>query len=143
MHFKLFCSLLCLHLLCHLLTLFLLCACSPAAPASLCRQCPGAMATTFPTSSSSVTPPPYTCPPYGSHIVCQCCMEPMPIRGSDESGVPPQHCEDRRTQTDTPWHASHIRTSLACCDRPNKRPGGGLREGRPFPSAHLALIGTV
>ena len=37
-------------------------------------------------------PPPYICRVNQNHVLCQCCLQPMPDRRL-EAGCPPQQCE--------------------------------------------------
>ena len=61
------------------------------APASLCRQCPSYIGT--PPTTSRV-PPSFTCSPSTNHVLCLCCMRPMPDRRRDSDvTIPPQKCE--------------------------------------------------
>jgi E3 ubiquitin-protein ligase CHFR len=76
-----------------------------ASPPMKCRQCPGYSSpltafssTSLGTTASSVasdhvmvTPPPYTCPIPAVHILCHCCMQPMPNHLSDTT-MPKQKC---------------------------------------------------
>lgn len=84
-----------------------------------CRQCPGyrkdtsqapwitapptderadKLPTDGPSTSAEASPatavPEFRCPPQGSHIICTCCLQPMPDRRGDliEPHVFPQHC---------------------------------------------------
>lgn len=46
-------------------------------------------------ASTSVTPPDYTCTPDQIHILCQCCLQPMPHRWPDSmtASIPAQKCK--------------------------------------------------
>lgn len=68
-----------------------------------CRLCPGYISPTTLTAmastasegaSTSVTPPDYTCTPDQIHILCQCCLQPMPHRWPDSmtASIPAQKC---------------------------------------------------
>lgn len=67
-----------------------------------CRLCPGyisptiltPMASTSEASTTSVTPPDYTCTPDQIHILCHCCLQPMPYRWPDAmtASIPAQKC---------------------------------------------------
>ncbi|KAF4074141.1 hypothetical protein AMELA_G00236140 [Ameiurus melas] len=84
-------------------------------PYMTCRQCPGykkdfspapwicgSTSETGPTagdgpSTSSDTcteTQEFTCPPHGSHLICTCCLQPMPDRRAEHVGTnpSPQHC---------------------------------------------------
>uniref|UniRef100_A0A2C9KHX2 E3 ubiquitin-protein ligase CHFR cysteine rich domain-containing protein n=1 Tax=Biomphalaria glabrata TaxID=6526 RepID=A0A2C9KHX2_BIOGL len=64
---------------------------------------PGSSRTQGPSTTGSSTPvdpdaktfppiPGYTCPPGGNHILCLCCMLPMPQRVVRHPTLPPQSC---------------------------------------------------
>uniref|UniRef100_A0A8K9UYV2 E3 ubiquitin-protein ligase CHFR n=1 Tax=Oncorhynchus mykiss TaxID=8022 RepID=A0A8K9UYV2_ONCMY len=67
-------------------------------PVVMCRQCPGyrkevsqvlwatGSSRTSSTSPSRTTPQDYTCPPLGSHVICTCCLQPMPDRRAELIG---------------------------------------------------------
>uniref|UniRef100_A0A674EWS2 E3 ubiquitin-protein ligase CHFR n=1 Tax=Salmo trutta TaxID=8032 RepID=A0A674EWS2_SALTR len=69
-------------------------------PVVMCRQCPGyRKEVTPPTpedrpgkppgageSTLSTSPQDYTCPPLGSHVICTCCLQPMPDRRAELIG---------------------------------------------------------
>uniref|UniRef100_A0A8C8MLT5 E3 ubiquitin-protein ligase CHFR n=1 Tax=Oncorhynchus tshawytscha TaxID=74940 RepID=A0A8C8MLT5_ONCTS len=72
-------------------------------PVVMCRQCPGyrkevsqvlwatGLAPLGPRTCLSVSCPPaapqdYTCPPLGSHVICTCCLQPMPDRRAELIG---------------------------------------------------------
>ncbi|XP_078362422.1 E3 ubiquitin-protein ligase CHFR-like isoform X2 [Oculina patagonica] len=67
-----------------------------------CRLCPGYISPATPScsastsegSSTSVTPPDFTCTPGQIHILCQCCIQPMPHSWPDTmtGRVPAQKC---------------------------------------------------
>jgi len=69
-----------------------------------CRLCPGYITPTVPSgacaastsegTSSSVTPPDYSCTPDQTHILCQCCLQPMPQNWPDSMAdtIPAQKC---------------------------------------------------
>ncbi|XP_062874147.1 E3 ubiquitin-protein ligase CHFR [Trichomycterus rosablanca] len=84
-------------------------------PYLTCRQCPGyrkefshapwicsstqeagpASADGPSTSSdSSAVPEEFRCPPHGNHLICTCCLQPMPDRRAEHVGTnpSPQHC---------------------------------------------------
>ena len=49
----------------------------------------------FKGTSTSVTPPDYTCTPGQIHILCQCCFQPMPNSWPDRltATIPAQKCK--------------------------------------------------
>ncbi|KAH9503915.1 hypothetical protein Btru_064136 [Bulinus truncatus] len=68
----------------------------------VCRQCPnyvdnltlqtaGSSSTADPDAKTFPTPPGYICPPGGNHVLCLCCMLPMPERRNNTQ-IPPQSC---------------------------------------------------
>ena len=62
------------------------------APPPRCRQCPSYI-DVFTSHSSHPTPPPYTCTITSNHVLCLCCLQPMPDRRSDSDvSIPPQKC---------------------------------------------------
>ena len=57
-----------------------------------CRQCPGYMGTRL--HPPHAPPPPFTCTLSTNHVLCMCCLQPMPDRRLDtDIRVPPQKCE--------------------------------------------------
>ena len=69
-----------------------LCSSTPA-PFMLCRQCPSYVPSTSSTPSHP-TPPPFVCTTSTIHVLCLCCLQPMPDRRSDtDISIPPQKCE--------------------------------------------------
>ena len=66
--------------------------CPIPAPPPRCRQCP-TYVDVFTSHSTHPTPPPYTCTITSNHILCLCCLQPMPDRRSDSDvTIPPQKC---------------------------------------------------
>uniref|UniRef100_A0A4W4F5J4 E3 ubiquitin-protein ligase CHFR n=1 Tax=Electrophorus electricus TaxID=8005 RepID=A0A4W4F5J4_ELEEL len=84
-------------------------------PYMTCRQCPGYCKDVIspawlcgstqeegsvkaprdgPSTSSDTSPQEYRCPPQGSHLICTCCLQPMPDRRAEHIGSQssPQHC---------------------------------------------------
>ncbi|XP_066510581.1 E3 ubiquitin-protein ligase CHFR-like isoform X2 [Hoplias malabaricus] len=84
-------------------------------PYMMCRQCPGYRrdfssapwicsstqeegAVKAPgdgpsTSTDTCTvPQEFKCPPHGGHLICSCCLQPMPDRRSEHISNSPQHC---------------------------------------------------
>ncbi|XP_017306906.1 E3 ubiquitin-protein ligase CHFR [Ictalurus punctatus] len=84
-------------------------------PYMTCRQCPGYKKDFSPApwicgSAGETGPTPgdgpstssdtcaetqeFTCPPHGSHLICTCCLQPMPDRRAEHVGTnpSPQHC---------------------------------------------------
>ncbi|KAI0208688.1 E3 ubiquitin-protein ligase CHFR [Lamellibrachia satsuma] len=75
-------------------------------PRTVCRQCPGyapggafaaAAATLSSTSDASMTPTvtqTFQCCPTQTHVICQCCIQPMPDRrsGAGQTDTPLQEC---------------------------------------------------
>ncbi|XP_058230983.1 E3 ubiquitin-protein ligase CHFR isoform X2 [Hemibagrus wyckioides] len=83
-------------------------------PYMTCRQCPGYKKDFSPapwicgstgdtgptpgdgpsTSSDTCTAQEFTCPSHGSHLICTCCLQPMPDRRAEHVGTnsSPQHC---------------------------------------------------
>ncbi|CDQ72584.1 unnamed protein product [Oncorhynchus mykiss] len=59
---------------------------SRTSPTSSSRTSPTSSSRTSPTSSSRTTPQDYTCPPLGSHVICTCCLQPMPDRRAELIG---------------------------------------------------------
>ena len=58
-------------------------------PPVRCRQCPGYIVV----SSTSTPSSTFTCTPTTNHVICLCCLLPMPDRRSDSDlSVPPQKC---------------------------------------------------
>ena len=60
-------------------------------PPTRCRQCPGYSEPFI--GSAHPSPPTYTCPLGGNHILCTCCVQPMPDRRSEVACPRPQKCE--------------------------------------------------
>lgn len=58
-------------------------------PVAYCRQCPTYTGPLSPLCRGTSVP--YACPAPGSHVMCQCCLNFMPIR-SLPSDAPPQKC---------------------------------------------------
>ncbi|KAM9446239.1 E3 ubiquitin-protein ligase CHFR [Clarias gariepinus] len=84
-------------------------------PYMTCRQCPGYKKDFSPapwicgtasevaqtpedgpstSSDTSTDAQEFTCPPHGSHLICTCCLQPMPDRRAEHVGTDPspQHC---------------------------------------------------
>uniref|UniRef100_A0A4W5K3U1 E3 ubiquitin-protein ligase CHFR n=1 Tax=Hucho hucho TaxID=62062 RepID=A0A4W5K3U1_9TELE len=61
---------------------------APPTPEDRPRKPPGAGASTLSTCSDVPTTAPqdYTCPPLGSHVICTCCLQPMPDRRAELIG---------------------------------------------------------
>ncbi|GAA6090262.1 E3 ubiquitin-protein ligase CHFR [Tachysurus ichikawai] len=82
-------------------------------PYMMCRQCPGYKVNVtiapwghYPTSLLNPDAPStssdirtdtqkFTCPSPSSHLICTCCLQPMPDRRAEHVGTnsSPQHCE--------------------------------------------------
>ena len=59
-----------------------------AAPITLCRQCPGYVDATSSLGSSD-----FSCSTSTNHVLCLCCLQPMPDRRTDpDLSIPPQKC---------------------------------------------------
>uniref|UniRef100_A0A8C7G1B7 E3 ubiquitin-protein ligase CHFR n=1 Tax=Oncorhynchus kisutch TaxID=8019 RepID=A0A8C7G1B7_ONCKI len=63
----------------------------PAPPALLGPVLPAPLGPVLPRTCLSVSCPPaapqdYTCPPLGSHVICTCCLQPMPDRRAELIG---------------------------------------------------------
>jgi E3 ubiquitin-protein ligase CHFR len=62
------------------------------APPFTCRQCPGFIGVHH--HSSHPPPPPFTCSLSTNHVLCMCCLQPMPDRRLEtDVTIPPQTCE--------------------------------------------------
>ncbi len=74
------------------LVVFSLTLSATPAPFTLCRQCPSYTPPTH-TTPSHPTPPPFTCTTTTNHVLCLCCLQPMPDRRNDsDMSIPPQKC---------------------------------------------------
>lgn len=75
---------------------------SMPAPLFVCRQCPSYVDPVAPppaAAPSHPAPPPFSCTPSTSHVLCMCCLQPMPDRRHDsDMSIPPQKC--------TPLHST-------------------------------------
>lgn len=58
-------------------------------PVATCRQCPAYTGLLSPLCRGTTVS--YTCPTPASHVMCQCCLQFMPIR-PPPSDTPPQKC---------------------------------------------------
>ena len=87
----------------------------PSSPARLflCRQCPSYLGTRL--HPSHPPPPPFTCSPSTSHILCRCCLQPMPDRRlCTDHSIPPLQCQYHSTRVVMCMHVCMYVCTYAC-----------------------------
>lgn len=62
-----------------------------------------------PSSVSSAAPQEYRCPPQGCHLICTCCLQPMPDRRAELNPQQAQQCEWSQTEL---LHMNDVRLSI-------------------------------